>query len=241
MAKQKFDQTEENLANIEEAIGRTEKFVENNKNNITYGIIAIFVIVLLIMGYNKYILIPNEEEAYNSIWIPEQSYNQDKFEEALNGYGENIGFLEIIDEYGSTKSGNLANYYAGICYMKLAQNDTTEELAGENFELAIKHLSKFSSDDHNVMPMAIGAIGDCKMELGDTKKAASQYMKAAHLNDNNFTSPLFLQKAGMTYSLLGDHKKALEAFNEIQTKYADSHEGREVKKYIAREEELAKK
>mgnify|MGYP002628830381 CR=1 FL=1 len=237
MAKQKFDQTEENLANIEEAIGKTEKFVENNKNNLSYGVIAIFAIVLIVMGYNKYIRVPNQEAAYSNIWHAEQYFNMDSLDWALNGHADYPGFLEIIDDFGSTPSGNLANYYAGISYFRMAQNDTTAQ-AAEYYESAIDYLENFSSDDLNVKPMAIGAIGDCYMELGEQEKAAKYYLEAAHLNDNEFISPIFLKKAGMTYALLGNHEKALEAYKEIKTKYNSSQEGSEIKKYIGREEAI---
>jgi tetratricopeptide (TPR) repeat protein len=237
MAKKKFEQTEESFANIEEAIGKTEQFVESNKKTLSYAVIGLFAIVLIVMGYNKYIRIPSEETAYSNIWHAEQYFKIDSLDWALNGHGNNDGFLDIIDANGSTKSGNLAHYYAGICYFRLAQKDTTS-LANDYYELAIDYLSDFDSDDLNVKPMAIGAIGDCEMELGNKDKAADYYVKAARLNDNEFITPLFLKKAGMTYSLLGDHQKALELFEDIKLNYSKSFEGNEIKKYIAREKEI---
>ena len=107
MAKQNFDQTEENLANFEEAVGRTEKFVENNKKNMSYGVLALFAIVILYMGYQNYIAKPAQEAAYNSIWQAEKLFGEGQFETALNGNDEVTGFLSIIDDYGSTESGML--------------------------------------------------------------------------------------------------------------------------------------
>jgi TolA-binding protein len=98
-------------------------------------------------------------------------------------------------------------------------------------------LKNFSSEDLNVKPMAVGVIGDCEMELGNQQEAASYYIQAARLVDNQLTTPLFLKKAGMTYSVLGNHEDALKLFNEIKTKYFKSDEAREIKKYIAREEQ----
>ena len=235
MAKnKKFEETDETFAQIEETLGRTEQFVENNKNNLGYGIAAILAAILLVLGYINYIKKPAESEAYAKIFHAEQYFEIDSLDLALNGDGINPGFLDIIDDYGSTKSGNLAHYYAGICYLKLAAKDP--EIKETYLGNAIDELKDFSSDDLNVQPMAIGAIGDAYMELGETEKAVGYYMKAANHNDNEFTTPLFLKKAGMTYSMLGDHEKALEAFNTIKTKYYKSTEGREIKKYIGREE-----
>jgi len=236
MAKNNYEQTEENLANIEGAISKTEQFVEGNKKNLSYGVLAIFAVVLMVLGYNKYVQVPNETEAYNTIWHAEQYFNQDSLEWALNGHDENPGFLDIIDEYGSTKSGNLAYYYAGISYFRMAQKAEGAE-ASSLYEEAIDLLKDFSSEDLNVKPMAIGAIGDCEMELGNQDEAVSYYIQAARLVDNELTTPLFLKKAGMTYSMLGNHEDALKLFKEIKTKYFKSDEAREIKKYIAREEQ----
>jgi len=233
MAKNNYEQTEDNLANIEGAISKTEQFVEGNKKNLSYGVLAIFAVVLMILGYN-------ETEAYNTIWHAEQYFNQDSLEWALNGHDENPGFLDIIDEYGSTKSGNLAYYYAGISYFRMAQKAEASE-ANALYEEAIDMLKDFSSDDLNVKPMAIGAIGDCEMELGNQEDAISYYIQAARLVDNELTTPLFLKKAGMTYSIQGNHEDALNLFKEIKTKYFKSAEANEIKKYIAREKQYLEK
>jgi len=232
--KNKFEETDETFAQIEDTLGRTEQFVENNKKNLGYGVLGLMVLIVLVIAYFNYVKEPNEQEAYETIFMAEQYFAKDSFNLALNGDRDYPGFLDIIDEYGSTKSGNLAHYYAGICYLRLANDN--EATRDEYFNNAIDELSSFSGDDINIKPMAIGGIGDAYMELGDMDKAVSYYIKAANHNDNKFTTPLFLKKAGMTYSILGEHQKALDAFNTIKTKYYQSTEGRDIKKYIGREE-----
>ena len=235
MAKKK-DITEDQLANVEEALGKTEQFIENNKKTISYVVFGIVALVLIVMGYNKYIVKPKKIEAFNAIYQAERYFETDSFNLALNGDGVNPGFLEIIDDYGSTPSGNLAHYYAGMCYMHMAENDSLN--AEEYYDEAIDHLDDFTTDDELIMPMALGAIGDAYDNLGETEKAASYYEKAASFSENAFTAPLFLMKAGMIYSSLGDHEKALEMFKKIKDDFYTSDQGREIKKYIAREEGL---
>ena len=236
MAKKK-EIAEEQMATVEEALGKTEQFIENNKKMISYVVLGVLALVLLIMGYSRYIKQPKELKAFNVIYSAEQYFEADSFAMALDGDGINPGFLEIIDDFGGTKSGNLANYYAGICYMHLAQDDTSD-VAQEYYENAIDYLSDFSSDDELIEPMAYGAMGDAYDELGETEKAASQYEKAADASENEFTAPLFLMKAGLFYASLDDHKKALEMFTRIKNDFYTSNEGREIKKYIAKEKAL---
>ncbi len=58
-----------------------------------------------------------EQEALKQMFVAENLFEKDSFNMALNGDGNAPGFLEIIDKYSSTPSGNLANYYAesAIC------------------------------------------------------------------------------------------------------------------------------
>jgi len=236
MAKKK-DAAEEKLAVVEETLGKTEQFIENNKKMISYVIYGIVAVVLIVMGYNKYIVKPREMNAFNAMYQAEWYFEKDSFNLALEGDGINPGFLSIIDDYGSTKSGNLANYYAGLCYMHLAEQDTAAA-AQENYQNALDYLDDFSSDDELIMPMALGAMGDAYDNLGESEKAASKYVEAADFTDNEFSTPLFLMKAGIVYSSLGNHEKALEMFNRIKKDYYTSDQGRNVRKYIAREKEL---
>jgi hypothetical protein len=45
-------------------------------------------------------------------------FESDSLNLALNGDGNNLGFLQIVEDYSGTKAGNLANYYAGVIYLK---------------------------------------------------------------------------------------------------------------------------
>lgn len=61
---------------------------------------------------------PRVVSAKDSIWGAEAYFNKDSFDLALNGDGAVSGFLAVAEKYGNTPSGNMAQYYCGICYMK---------------------------------------------------------------------------------------------------------------------------
>jgi tetratricopeptide (TPR) repeat protein len=134
-----------------------------------------------------------------------------------------MGFLEIIDEYGITKSAKLANYYTGICYLHLGE-----------YENAIEYLKDFDSKDQIVRNVATGAIGDAYMELGNEKDALSMYLKAAKQRKNEFTSPIFMMKAAQVYEGQKEYKKALDFYQEIKKNFPKSNEAKDIDKYIAR-------
>lgn len=224
MAK-KSDRTEENIHAVEEALSKTELFIENNSKMITIIVAAIIVVVLGFFGVQRYILEPREVNATTRMFMAEKYFEQDSLRLALNGDGANDGFLAVIDGFGSTKAGNLANYYAGISYLKLGE-----------FENAIDYLNNFDADDELIGPMAIGAIGDAYLELGKQEKAVDNYLDAADAGDNDLIAPQFLMKAGLVYEEMGKNEQAVETYKRIKQDYPKSTEAREMDKYIARAE-----
>ena len=229
MAKQDVvKQGDERLENVEEALSKTELWIENNQKTLWIILIALLVIAFGIFGITKY-KANRDKKASAQIFKAEQYFENGQYDNALNGDGNNLGFLDIISQYGSTKTGKLAAYYAGISYMKQG-----------NYNEAIDYLKKYTTNDDVLAPLALGAIGDCYMELGDNQNAASYYGKAARKNSNEFTSPVFFVKEGMTYEIMGNYSKALDAYKTLKKEYPLSNEAFEISKNIANMEEKLK-
>ncbi|MCD4747553.1 MAG: tetratricopeptide repeat protein [Bacteroidales bacterium] len=222
MAKKK-NATEDKIVAVEEVLSKTERFIESNQKIISIVVGVLIVVILGYFGYKKFYLAPKEKEAQLQMFMAEKYFEQDSLNLALSGDGNYLGFLDIIDEYGVTKSANLANYYAGICYLNKGE-----------FENAIDYLKNFDSNDQIVAGMALGAIGDAYMELEKPKKALDYYLDAADKNVNDFVTPTFLMKAGWTYEILEKWDKALNVYERIKKDFPKSSESRTIDKYIAR-------
>jgi tetratricopeptide (TPR) repeat protein len=225
----KTDQTEERIVKVEEALTRTEKFIEKNQKILIYVIGGIVAVVLLYMAYKKFYLAPREARAQSQMFMAEKYFEKDSLKKAVEGDGSYPGFKAIIDDYSGTKSANLSRYYLGICYLKMGQYDN-----------AIEQLKKFSSDDDILGPMAKGAIGDAYTELKNYDKAAENYIDASELKNNVFTSPMYLMRAGLLYEEMKKYDKALEMYNKIKKEYFQSTEARDINKYIAHAEGMLK-
>ncbi len=223
MAKKKKQIADDNFEAIESSLSRTEQFIESNQKTLTIILVVVLAVATIVMAYQKWYKAPLEEKAQEQIYIAQQYFEKDSFNLALNGDGDYPGFIEIIDDYGSTKAANISFYYAGISCMKLKQYDD-----------AIDYLEKFNSKDKLLAPIALGNIGDAYAEKEDLNKAAEYYEKAVNNDNNKFTAPIFLMKLGRTYEILKKHKKALVAYEKIKTEYKGTQEERNIDKFITR-------
>ncbi|MDL2251506.1 tetratricopeptide repeat protein [Odoribacter sp. OttesenSCG-928-J03] len=228
MSKKKTQ--EDKFEHIEEALTRSEQFIEKNQKVLINSVIVILLIVVAILGYDRYIREPKKQEAASQLFGAQSYFEKDSLQLALNGDGNVAGFLEIADRYSSTPAGNLAKYYAGLCYLYLS-----------DYNNAIQYLSKFSSDDFLVNNMAKANIGDAYMQLNDYKKAAEYYKKAASSNKNDFSTPVFLMKNALAYEKSNDYNAALKVYEQIKQDYPQSTEARDIEKYIERTRLFLKK
>lgn len=226
--EQEIKKGEERLENVESALSKTELWIEEHQKLI-YGIIAAVLVIAGIIWGLKALNDKKDRNASSEIFTAQKYFEQENYEAALNGDGNYLGFIDVYDSYSGTKTGKLAAYYAGISYMKLGQ-----------YEDAIEYLKKFNGKDDILAPMALGAIGDCYMELDNMNEAVAYYMKAVNMSKNEFTGPMFLSKAGMTYEIIGDYANALKCYNTLKADYPLSNEAYEIGKSIARVEELMK-
>lgn len=223
MVKNKDNRQDEGLREVEQALTKTEQFLENHLNLVLYVVAGVIIVVLGFLGVQKFIITPKNIEAQEQMFSAQNYFSVDSFDLAVNGDGVSLGFLDIIDDYGSTKAGNLAKYYTGISYLHLGE-----------YDMAIEYLNKFKSDDLLIAPLAKSAIGDAYVELEDYQKAISSYKKALSLNENEFTTPTIMVKLAAVYEANGDADQALKVLEQVKADFPKSTEVTNVEKSIAR-------
>jgi tetratricopeptide (TPR) repeat protein len=213
--------------------GNSGNFFRNlandNRKLVTYVLGALMLVIVGVFAYRYFYQQPREEEAQNFLFKPQRIFEQDSFNLALRGNGNDIiGMQTIADDYSGTESGNLANFYAGRALMDQGK-----------YQEAIDYLEDFSTKSEIVGPEVYGLIGDCYSQLKDYDEAASYYQKAADKSENEFTTPMFLKKAGLVYEELGQPDKAAKAYRKIKEKYKTSTPGGDIDKFLARAEAAA--
>ncbi len=223
MTKDKKNTKVDNLTEVESALTRTEQFIEANQKLISIVIGSIVVVAVGYLGLNKFYLEPRQTEAQEQMFMAQTYFEKDSFNLALNGDGTNPGFLDIIDDFGSTDAGNLSKYYAGVSYLNMGQ-----------FDNAIDYLKKFDTDDLLLGPISVGAQGDAQLELGNQGKALDLYTEAYKMNENELTTPVYMLKAGEILESTSKNAEAVKIYEIIKQKFPESNEGRSIDKYIAR-------
>jgi len=219
MSKQAAKQHQETT--VQGVLGKSEAFFTTYKNQITYGILGIVVLIGLGFAYQKFYREPKKEEAMGQLFLAEQAFRNDLFQVALHGDGNILGFSQILDEYG-TLAGKAIYFYKGVCHLQLGE-----------YQDAIDALSKYSSKDFVIQARAYCCMGDAYANLDNLKKAEEFYMKAANHHDN-LMAAFYLKKAAIICEEAGAFDRALKIYQDIKDKYPQTFEAYEADKYIAR-------
>ncbi|MDG1039506.1 MAG: tetratricopeptide repeat protein [Polaribacter sp.] len=222
--------TAEVFNTLDETASKSEQWIEKNSKPLFYGLVLVALVILGYLGYSKYVIEPTEKEASNELSFPRKHFDEANnasigvdslLNLGLDGADGKYGFVDIANTYSATAAGNLANYYAGLSYLKLKQYDK-----------AVDYLSKFSSDDLGIGPVALGAIGDAFADINQFDDAIDYYIKATQ-KENNYTTPLYLFKAAQLSMSLKEYNNALTYFQKIKSDFPTSFQAGDIDKYIS--------
>ncbi len=214
-------------AAVAEAVSRTESFLENNGKKVVLALTVIVLLVICGYAYKKLIVDRNTDRASELIVEAQYRFEGETpdYALALNGDENGAGFLDVVEQYGSTPAGNLAKHYAGVCYLRLGDSEN-----------AAKYLSAYKAvagiPGAVVNAQNLGLRGDIAVDKGDYAEAVDLYKKAVAVSDNNFTAPLYLYKQGLALIALDKTDEAVACFEKISAEYPSSLEAREADKLI---------
>lgn len=224
--------TQEVFDGLDETASKSEQWLQNNQK-IVYSLLGgLLVVILSYMAYNSFVKEPKEIKATNFLAYSKLHFNKAEaatehidslYNVALSGINNQYGLLDIANKFPRTQAGNMANYMAGISYLKINEYDK-----------AIEFLNNFSSDDEILAPMAKAKIGDAFADINQLDDAFNYYKQAVEYRDNSFSTPLYLFKAGNTALELGKFDEALKLFTRIKTDFPNSPEVKEINIYINR-------
>jgi tetratricopeptide (TPR) repeat protein len=202
----------ENPEIIGESISKTEEFLNKNKNLI-YVLSGSLILLFILFSTYNFIKDNQNIEAQEEMFQAVYYFEQDSLVKALNGDGNNYGFLEIIDEYSLSDAANLSHYYAGVSYLKLG-----------NYNNAISYLLPYSSSDLLLQARAYSLIGDAYVELQDYNNAIKYFKLASSNNPNEYFTPKYILKLALVYEKIDDLNSAINSYDQIINEFKDSPE-----------------
>ncbi len=208
----------------EEMMAKAKDFWTRNSKTIMIACTVVIMGAGGWLGYKYFIKGPNETKGREAIYKAEEYFRMDSLNLALNGDGQHPGFLRVISKYGGTEAANQAHYYAGVCYIKLNDNDN-----------AVKHLKKFSTSSKPVQARAYKLLGDAYADQGKGKEALDSYKKAArHFEaDKAASSEALFLAAFLADRMLKDQKEAISLYKELKEKYPFTQYGNQADNYLA--------
>lgn len=206
-----------------DAVEKVTGFWNQYSKQILIGLAAIVIVGGGIFAYNNFISGPNEKKASEAIRYAEEYFRKDSVKTALEGDNLNPGFLKIISKYSGTKAANMANYYAGSCYLTMG-----------DFKNAAKYLGDFSTSEPLIKARAKALLADADAELGKKEEAVALYKEAGTtFEKDEYYSPQYLFRAGYLYESMGKTKEAVEVYKMIKEKYPQYKEY-DIDKYLGR-------
>lgn len=213
--------TNKNVNKTTEEVVKEPSFFAKNWKKLSIGFGVVAVVCLGFVGYKKLVAEPRAQEAQEAIAATQELIKQGQFDQALTSANA------VIDEYGSTESGNLAHLYAGIALYN--QGKYQEALD------ALQEYSETGSEATDAEVMQ--AMGNCYACLKQYDKAVEKLTAAADKANNSSLSPAFLVQAGEIYEFaLNNNDKARECYQKAKDKYKTSYvvSSGEIDKYLER-------
>ena len=191
--------------------------------------VALLVLVLAIPGYIYYHQ-QQEQAANQQLGQILPVYEQGKYQQALDGTGDQAGLLTIADNYSNTDAGNLATFYAANALYRL-----------EEYDRARTYFQRFEKEQDFLGASAFAAQAAIQENEGSLQRAAELYEQAASQYENKLTAPRYLLNAGQAYEEAGQYEAAMDAYQRIQEEYPESDQATKAEQYRARAEMRKKK
>lgn len=213
----------DDLPSAEEKLKGVEHWYQDNHKMINNVVIGILAVVLGFVAYDKFYKAPRIEKSNDAIFRAQTYFGMDSLNWALNGDGDKLGFVKIIDKFSGTPAANLSKYYAGVCYLKMG-----------DFAKAEKYLKDFDGKGTMVADVAKGALGDALMEQNKTDDAIKAYLDASKNEENLFLAPIYLERAGMAYEIKNNPTEAIKMYRKIKERFPMSQQARSMDKNLAR-------
>lgn len=184
---------------------------------ITIAVGGIVVIGLGYFAYRQFIYGPANEKSMDNYWVGLNYATADSTDIAI----------EELRSHAKKYDGKIGGEVAQFVYAR-------QLMSSGEFKKAIEELAGVDVSDTYVSVMATGLQADCYSELKEYDKAATMYLEAADMSENEMTTPMYLMKAGLCAEEIKNFPIAQECYERIRDNYSSYASQKTIEKYIAR-------
>ena len=93
---------DETVLDVEELYSKSEKFVDDNKKQLSLGLGAVAALILVVIGYSSLIVGPKNQAAEEASFMAEHYFSKDSADLAMLGDGLSAGLEEVLNDHSGT-------------------------------------------------------------------------------------------------------------------------------------------
>jgi tetratricopeptide (TPR) repeat protein len=191
---------------------KVTEYYENNKK-VVYRIFGVIVLIIAALIFYLRYQADKSEKATSELAKVKQYYNSGLYSIAINGdsLGTSRGLFYIVDNYGSTKSGQEAKIMLANSYYFL-----------RDFDNALKYYESYSGSDDILKAAAIAGEAAVYEAKKDYEKAANLFIKASKISKDNTFNDEYLYNAIRCLYFAGKKDKQKDLVDELKQDYPKS-------------------
>lgn len=201
----------------------TRTWIEEHRRLAGYIIAAPIVLAALWFWWSQKTAEWNES-ATTQLAKVQLYYDQGNYDQAINGVVQEgtQGLKAIVDEYGNTRTGELARFYLANSYFALG-----------NYDKALECYKEVSVSDKLISASALAGIAACYEAKGNHDEAGGYFEKAASKDMSGIQAPDNLRNAATNFAAAGKNEKAVELLKTLKKEFPNAPAARDIDRYIA--------
>lgn len=202
---------------------KATEFFRNNRKIVSGTITGVVIAVIVAVAYlnNRH---SDNMKAATELSQVLNFFNGGAYQLAINGDpSRNVtGLKSIVDNYGSSETGEQAKIYLADCYYYLGDYDN-----------ALKYFGDYGGSDKLLEASADAGIAEVYEIRKDYEKSARYYDRAASRDSKNFLTPQYLISAARSYIKIGKKDRAISMLERVRKDFANSPYASNLDYYMA--------
>jgi tetratricopeptide (TPR) repeat protein len=191
---------------------KVAEFIRNNRKIVSGTVTGLVIAIIVVVAYVNNRRSDNSKAATELAQVLD-AFNGGAYQVAINGDPTHnvAGLKSIVENYGSSETGEQAKIYLADCYYYLGDYDN-----------AMKYFKDYDGSDDFLQASAYAGIAEVYEVRADHEDAAKYYERAASVDSKNFLSPQYLVGAARNDIKLGKKERAITLLTRVKKDFPNS-------------------